>query len=312
MVFRLDRALMAKLDDLLDPGAGLWFQGQLNQILPTVLREKPTSYNGLSLFSKKTNVNPGANTFEQRMYTESGIAAWIENYSQDLPRVGVNAKTETFHTKRMGDSYGWTLDELKAARMTGTPLETDLGVAARRAIEEKHNKTVWLGDENVGLHGVLNYPYVPHITLAQPITSGAATVAALIRALFDFVDGIESLTKQVARGTRLMMPTSAYQYISTTESDADGVTILNWIKACRPELTILKVPELDNDYHALGTDRFVCDAPGVFEWVVPGNEMFIQEDIERENLYFKVNCHGKSGGVVTNWPLEAAIGISPS
>lgn len=311
--FKLDRSILERLDDLLDPGAGLWFSRQLEYILPTVLRERPTNLSGLKLFTKKTDIPVGAKSFTQRMFTTLGVAQWIENYSQDLPRVGVAAREETFQTKRMGASFGWSYDELQAAMFAKTNLSASEGIAARRALEEKHNKTIWLGDENVGLHGVLTYPYIPHVIMAQPISSSASTTAALIRTLFDLIDTVYTVTKETATATRLMMPTEAYTYIATTpRSDYSDMTILKWIQEAKPGLSILSVPELSNSYHALGYDRYVVDSPGVINAVFPGDQVYVQEDVQQKNLEYLVNAHGKSGGVVSDFPLEAAIGISPS
>lgn len=310
---RLDSGLITNLDDLIGTGAGIWFQKQLEYIIPQVLQEKTPPRQGMLLFEADFSVPAGAMSYTQRMFTGMGLAKWIENYSEDLPQVGLAAKQETFYTKRFGVGYEWTLDELKAAQFTGMQLSTELGVEARKVIENWHDRTIWLGAEELGIHGVLTYPYTPHVVLAEPIGAGASTVGAMLDAILDFVGTVEHVTNTVAKATRLLLPSDAFRYLNTKRvNDTTMQTCMGWLNDSLPGVQIVNVAQLGNDFHGLGYDYCLVDAPGVFKYVVPGRELFLQESVVQKVLAFIVNCHAKNGGVRTNFPLEAAIGIIPA
>jgi hypothetical protein len=315
-IHRIDNGLIARLDNLAGPGVGIFFARQLEQILAEVYEEKTPPRAGLNLFiPDMTSVSSGAKTFTRRMWTSMGIAKWVENYSKDFPRVATASEEATFKTKRMGASYGWTLDEIKAAQFANVPLESRLGVAARRTIEQKHNDTIWLGDETVGLHGILSYPWTPHVVLAEPLSSSATSNSALVVAVMDFIDGIKTLTKGVTECRRLMIPLTEWNYISSTQySTASDKTILDYMRSVRPGVEFISVAELDDDFTGLGYQVLVADGgrdSKVWMPVYPGGEVFVQEAVVQDKLYFEIIVHGKSGGVFSDFPLEGAIGELP-
>lgn len=298
----------ARLDALAGEGAGVFFERQLEHIMPTALEEKTPVLND-ALFA----VNPipdGAKTYTHRMLTEHGAAAWISNYSSDLPRVGFGAKEQTFNVKTMGDSYGYSIDDIAAAMFANVPLDAKKAKAARRAIEEKSNQVHWYGDDEQGLFGVLNFPYVPREALSDPITSATAadTIIAELNAL---VNGVHTRTKQIARPSRVMVPLDAWTYMSTTPRSATSdTTILDYFIAKSPFVAeVIPVNELAGAGPD-GEDLILVDSPGLFERRPA--YMFKQLPPQERNLEFVINCLGRTGGISCDYPFEAVIGILPA
>ena len=66
------------------------------------------------------------------------------------------AKETTSPIKSIGDSYGYSLQELRAASMANVQLDSTKGSAARRMIEEQIDKLLSFGSVPHGFRGLLN------------------------------------------------------------------------------------------------------------------------------------------------------------
>ena len=82
-------------------------------------------------------------------YDITGMAAIINNYATDLPRVDVQGESHTASIKSVGDSYGYNVQEMRASRMAGKSLDARKGAAARRASDYMVNKIAFAGDRNI-------------------------------------------------------------------------------------------------------------------------------------------------------------------
>ena len=60
--------------------------------------------------------------------------------------------------KDIGDSYGYSIQEIRRAAMAGMPLEARRATAARQAIDDKIDYIAWYGDTATNLKGFLDYP----------------------------------------------------------------------------------------------------------------------------------------------------------
>ena len=65
------------------------------------------------------SAGPGAESITYRQFDQAGIAKIIANYAQDLPRADISGKEFTAKVRSLGASYGWTLQEIRAAKMAG-------------------------------------------------------------------------------------------------------------------------------------------------------------------------------------------------
>lgn len=300
-------------DALLEPGTGLWFSRQLESLVQEVFRFKTPPRNALRLFNLDTAHPEGAKTFVHRMYEHMGKAQWVNNYGDDLPRVGVAGTELARPIKTFGSSYSYTIDDIMASRMTNISLDGELARACRIANEQFLNDVAWFGDQEVGIWGALTHPYVPRTILAEPINSSASSSDAILAVLNAFLDSIDELTETTAQAAMLLLPPSQYNYINTTPRSATtDTTILEFLVDKRDEpLMVEKVWELRGG-GPNGED--LCMAmpvdDRVVKHVVPMT--FRQMPVQEQNLEFVVNCISKSGGFYTPYPLEVAIGEIPS
>ena len=84
------------------------------------------------------------------------MAKIISNYATDLPRADVKGKPTTAIIKSLGDSYGYSIQEMRASAMAGKSLDARKAESARYQIDYLNNKIAWNGDAETGLRGVLS------------------------------------------------------------------------------------------------------------------------------------------------------------
>lgn len=73
-------------------------------------------------------------------YDRTGVAKIINNYATDLPRADVKGKPTTAYVKSVGDSYGYSVQEMRASRLAGKSLDVRKAEAARYAADYALNK----------------------------------------------------------------------------------------------------------------------------------------------------------------------------
>src|SRR5690606_31617625 len=74
--------------------------------------------------------------------------------------------------RSIGASYGYSVQEIRAAQFAGRSLEQRKASAVRRAVDQKINKLAWLGDAAYGINGFLTHP---NVTRAAVDLNGGAT-----------------------------------------------------------------------------------------------------------------------------------------
>ena len=80
----------------------------------------------------------------------------------------MKGKPTTAIIKSLGDSYGYSIQEMRASRMAGKSLDTRKAESARYQIDYLNNKIAWNGDAETGLKGVLSTDNdVPLYTVAN-------------------------------------------------------------------------------------------------------------------------------------------------
>ena len=90
-----------------------------------------------------TEAGEGAQSITYAQFEETGFARVIESYADDLPRADIRGKEYTSPVKSIGVSYGYSVQEIRAAIYVRRSLTQRQANAARRANDKR--STVWLG-----------------------------------------------------------------------------------------------------------------------------------------------------------------------
>lgn len=309
--------------------ASVFFARELDYVKSQSYDVEYPELTALHLFPISNDADPGAETITYYTYDKTGVAKIIDNYSTDLPRADVNGKPSYAKIKSIGDSYGYSAQEMRASRLAGKSLDSRKGESARYAVDVMTNKIAWAGDEESGLMGVLSAGQsIPLYAIEEGKESGKTSW--LEKTADEILDDINGMAKQVARVTKnverpdhLCVPSDVYMHISTKRIPDTSTTILSFLIENSPYIkNIVPASELDAD--SVGTNPYAAtvDGQGVaFLFKKDKRKLslenpmpFYQYPLQVNGLETVIPCESRTAGVIMYYPLSAliAVGVSKS
>lgn len=312
--------MLIRQNSNLDAGETLFFTRELESIKAKTYDVKRANLNAFNLIPVDSTVGAGAESIVYQQYDMTGIAKVIANYADDLPRADVKGKEFVAKIKSVGNSYGYSLQEIRAAQFAGKPLQQRKADAAMRAQLEKWNHIAFYGEAENGLPGWLTNANIPSAAAPNDGASSATTFASktptqILRDLNDLVNGIVTLTKGAEQPDTLVLPIEQYTLIATTVfGTASDTTILEMFLKNSPYITsVEKAHELSAaSLAAAGITDFTGDiaiaynrSPDAFTFEMP--QYFEQFQAEQRGLEFVVPCHSRVAGVLVYYPLSQSI-----
>jgi len=261
----------------------------------------------------KNDIPSHVQTYRYRQWDKAGMAKIVASWAHDFPRVDVSAKEFESHFKNIGDSYGFNIDEIRAARAEGTGLEQRKAQAARDVMEQKQDELFAMGSTIHGLLGLLNQPNatiytVPNGASASPLWANK-TAPEILKDLHGIVTSITSATKNIHPPDTIILPQRRFDVLVTTiMSSTDSRSVLEVFLKMNPYVkNVVPWWKLEGAGSG-GTDRMVAYQrnPNVLQALVA--QEFEQFPPQEEGLDYVVPCRSKIGGVVVYYPLAIAYG----
>ena len=294
-----------------DAGEAIYFARQLEYIRPQAYQSRRLPLSAVRLIPISTEIPEGAKTHTYRMYDTVGMAKIISNYADDLPRVGVSGKEFTAPIRGIGISYGYSIQDIRAAAMAGANLDTSLQAAAKRGHDETINKLAWAGDTVSGLPGLLSNVNLPLVVVPSDGTGASKTFATktptqILRDLTSLVNAVLVSSNGVHRATQVWMPIAQYAQLKTPRSDTSDTSILEMFLSANPGVTVEPVLEMKGA-GAGGTDIMMAleNDRDNFRMEVPMS--FYQHSPQLHNLEYTIPCESRFGGVVVVFPLAFSV-----
>ena len=296
-----------------DAYESIFFARELEYIKSATYDVKRPMLSALDLIPIDTSAGEGAEYITYRQYDTVGMAKIIANYANDLPRADVVAREFSSPVRGIGNSYGYSIQEIRASNMVGKSLDSRKATAARRAQDELANKIAWLGDSEYNLPGFLNNANIPTYTVPADGTGSSKlwsnkTPDQILRDMNAMVTTPSVTTKGVHKVDELWLPLQQYSYIAqTVRSTASDLTILEAFKRGNPGVTVRSVVEMEGA-GAGATNRMVAleRSKENFEIALP--MPFTQHSVQQKGLEFEVPCESRMGGVVVYYPLAFIFG----
>jgi len=300
-----------------DAGQSIFFARELEHI-------KTKSYDVLFPNLTATRMIPvsmdagsGAKTITYRQYENVGFAKIISNYATDLPRTDVTGKEFSSPIRAIGNSYGYNIDDIRAAQMSGKPLEQRRANAARQADAQLVNQIAYKGDTANGLNGFFTHPNITSYTLpTDGVGNGttAGTVAAakfvnktpdqVLRDLNGIVNTPTTLTNGVENVDTVLLSHTVFSDLNTRpRSTTSDTSILQYFKNNNPGVTVERIPECAGA-GAGGTDIVVAYTKSPDKLTLEIPQAFEQFPPQAKGLEFEIPCHSKCGGVIIYYPLS--------
>lgn len=297
-----------------DAGEGVFFERQLESVESRFYEKKLRELKFRRLLPVSNRDGPGAQTITYYFYTKFGAAKIIANPADDLPRVDIAAQRFTAQVRVIGDSFGFSTQEIRNAQFSNVPLEAQRAAAARRAINELMSDIAWNGDAQFGLVGVLDNPNVPDVQVAAAAGGGNSRVwgvdktpLEVVADIGDRITQINTDTQEIHQPDTLLLPIDKLQYIRRTpiSETFPQLTIANWLMDSANGFglsTLEALPELTGSGTGPSDQGLLYEKDDeVLELRIPMEMQTLPP--QPRNLQFHVPAEAEIAGVVIRYPL---------
>lgn len=294
----------------LDAAESTFFARELEQIRAKNYNVKYAQLKGLSFVPVDNSLDPAVETVTYRQWDQVGVAKFVASYASDFPRADVSAVEFTSKIKSIGASYGYNVQEIRAARREGRPLDSMKATAAKRSIDQLIDTVCQTGDSSTGLKGLLNQANaltytIPNDGAGATLTWSTKSSDQVARDMHTAARYIVETTKEVEQPDTIILPLTSFGYISTTRmSTIDSTTILEYFLKTSPYITTVASWQALETAGSGSTKRMVVYRrdPDALQFLLP--VAFEQFPPEQRGLEYITYCHARIGGVVTYYPLS--------
>jgi len=301
----------------LDAAEQIYFEKELEHTKARTYDKKYPKLMHRTLFPTDFSANAGAETIKYEQYDEVGMAKIVANYANDFPRADVVGKEFVSIVKSFGSSYGYSVQDIRAAAMANKPLQQRRANAAKKSIDQRENVTAMFGDAEYNIPGFLSNPNI--LTGSVPLNGAATSTLWVDKTADEIIDDLNLVadrsfeeTKGVESSNTVLLPIAQYTLINkrprSTHSDT---TIMSFFKESHPGVEVLPIWQLKSgEYPAslpYSGDLIVAydRNPDSLTLEIPQN--FEQFPPIREGLDYVVHCHERCGGVIIPYPLTVVV-----
>jgi hypothetical protein len=240
----------------------------------------------------------------------------IADAADDLPRADISQIEKSINIRSFGGSFGYTVQELRAAQMANIALEQRRAAAVRRAYEEKVEEVAMFGESSVSLAGFFNNATVDVVSADKWFTGTTATGTTaqdMLELLNYGVSAIISASQMKEQPDTILLAYEDYNKISTTRnSDSSDVTVLEYFLRTNPYIrNVEPINQLDSSNGSLSTNRMVIykrDPEKVQLHIPQPLELFPPQ---QRGLEFIVPAHARVAGVALYYPKSVIYVQAP-
>lgn len=233
----------------LDADQLVFFRQQLQYIIPQSFNVKYSALMATTVFPVSNAAGPAAQSIVFEQFDTYGVAKFISDYADDLPMSGIKGKQFSILVQSIGGAFGYSMQEVRSAAATGMPLIDARAQSARRSVDMKINKTLWLADGTAtwaGIMGIFNHPNISRAAATHGSWSVSNPqymiddVNVAIQSVADLTDGVENVDT-------VLLPRYQYGLLKTTaRTSTSDTTCLEFLKSVNPGVTFGAINELNN------------------------------------------------------------------
>lgn len=247
-------------------------------------------------------------------YDAVTMGKFIGTAADDLPQSEINASISTIPVFYGGNSYGYSLDELRKSQQMRIPLDVTKGRMSYRGFQEHAQRVAYFGDSDRGITGLFNNANVAldNSTVDWSTASGPEIVADMNQLLTN----IWVNSKETHVPNTFLLPNTKYAQISEqayfTSVGGSDVTILEYFKRnnlysslTNQPLDIQSVQQL-NDAGVGGVGRMMAYEKNADNLVMHMPIMWRALAPQPKGLRVNVPAEYKFGGVEFRYPGSAA------
>lgn len=296
----------------LDANESAFFERELTFVKSKAYDAKLAELKGLSLIPISTEAGSGMSEIAYRQYRGVGFAKIIGDYAKDFPRVDVYGEESTVKIKGIGDSYGYSIKEIRASQRTGKNLDQRRATSARRAHDEQINKMALISDSVNGTNGLLDYSGITQVTIANGSggskTWASKTVDEIITDINDLVEGVMTPTSGREMPDTLLLPLEQYNDLANRRLPNTDTNLLAYVLKNNPHIKKIDWLTELKGIGAGSTDRAIVGKFDSEHITLEIPQPFEQFEAQQEGLEFTIPCHSECAGTIIYYPLAFAYG----
>ena len=297
----------------LDSNESVFFNRELAYVKAKSYDAKYAELKGLSLIPISTEAGAGVNEIIFHQYRGVGFAKVIADYAKDFPRVDIYGEEKAVKVKGIGDSYGYSIKEIRASQRTGKNLDQRRAITARRAHDEMMNRMALKSNTADGTFGLLDFPGITEVTLQADGTSSSKTWASktpdqIVRDINDLVNAVMEPTSAREVPDTLLLPIAQYNDLASRRiGEAGEKTLMRYILDNSPYIKKIDwLSELKN-FGAGGTNRALVGRFDEEHLTLEIPQPFEQFEAQQEGMEFTIPCHSECAGTIIYYPLAFAF-----
>ncbi|WP_419636502.1 major capsid family protein [Thiolapillus sp.] len=283
---------------------GVLFATQLRYMEAQLYETKYPALKSREIFPIDYAVPAGAKEAGYDMWDGYGEAKVIDNYSDDLPMVGVSMSRSIGPIAGFGVGADYSIQDIREAQMAGMPLNAFKLRVARRAWEIRLDNIALNGIPDVKIPGFLSISDVPTSTASGTTTSWANKDGeAMLKDMYKMVTDTRNLTNGVEEPNRLVMSDRNYSRIMQTRVSqyTDKKVLPEFLENCRvPGMQV--IPWFKLQGASAGSDKMISFRydQDVVKLIIPLE--FEMLPPQPRNLTFVINTHARCGGIQMVYP----------
>jgi hypothetical protein len=190
--------------------AGLFLERQLEFIRPQVFETAYADIKYPTILPVTSEAGNAAQTYTYRIMDATGEFKLIADAADDLPRSDISQVEKSIVIRSFGGSFGYTVQELRAAQMANVALEQRRASAVRRAYEEKVEQVAMFGEASANLAGFFNNATVDVIAADKWFTDSGTTSQDMLDLLNYGADAMVNATQMKEQPDTLLLPYDDY------------------------------------------------------------------------------------------------------
>lgn len=296
----------------LDSNESAFFNRELAYVKSRSYDAKLAELKGLQLIPISTEAGPGVTEIVYQQYRGVGIAKIIGDYAKDFPRVDVYGEEKSVKVKGIGDSYGYSIKEIRSSQRAGKNLDQRRAITARRAHDEQANKMALKSSSVDGTNGLLDYPGITEVTLQNDGTGSTKnwankTADQIVRDITNMVNAVMEPTSAREIPDTLLLPIAQYNDLATRRIGEEATkTLLKYILETSPYIKKIDWLSELKGVGASGTDRALIGRFDEEHITLEIPQPFEQFEAQQEGMEFTIPCHSECAGTIIYYPLAFA------
>lgn len=302
----------------LDEAEMIFFENELEKVKSKSYDKVYPERKARKLIPVSFDAGEGTETITYEQYDRVGMAKVINNYAHDFERVDIKGKRFTSTVESIGASYGYNVQEIRAAAKAGKNLEQRRANAAKSAIVDYEHFVAMFGLEDLNMPGFLMNPNIPEYSIPDDGVGGSTawedkTPAKIIRDIMAVYNQVHVQSKGREQANTILLPLEHYAMIaSTPKSDNSDTTILDFVMKVLPDLEqVVGLFELGEDVvesNFLSSTRIIAYTKDEDKLTLEIPVDFEQWEPDKKGGEYEIPCHERIGGVIFYYPLSACYG----